>query len=333
MPVNHLILGGLGMCLISGDMRAEESAIWDLKELNGVSYVTMDSLQRYYKFDRMARDGANVELENRKVELKAEIGSTDCMLNNIRFILANPVIEDADTVYLSRTDLTGLIDPVLRPNFIKNAVRFNTVILDPAFGGEQRGAVNTIGSEADYALKIANLVKPLLGDKGYTVVMTRNGDDEVTIDERVAIANSVAEPAIFISIQFGSGPEESRGIHMETMSPLTGGSEQDFSAASVSLATSIHSSLMRRLGKNTVDGGIKRPEAAAYPGLKHPAIRLEAGYMTHPYEARLIDHPHYQSAIADGIVDGAAKYNFAVSQKPAHQGGAVSEPPMRIEDQ
>jgi N-acetylmuramoyl-L-alanine amidase len=34
--------------------------------------------------------------------------------------------------------------------------------------------------------------------------------------------------------------------------------------------------------------------------------------MSHPYEARLLENPAYQKALADGIVDAIRKYRFAV---------------------
>jgi N-acetylmuramoyl-L-alanine amidase len=47
--------------------------------------------------------------------------------------------------------------------------------------------------------------------------------------------------------------------------------------------------------------------------VNHPAILMEGGFMSHPHEARLIDHSAYQNAIATSIVDAITKYRFAVS--------------------
>jgi N-acetylmuramoyl-L-alanine amidase len=51
-------------------------------------------------------------------------------------------------------------------------------------------------------------------------------------------------------------------------------------------------------------------------GVRHPAILLEGGFMSHPYEARLIDKEAYQNALAGGLVDAIGKYRFAVARKP-----------------
>ena len=75
---------------------------------------------------------------------------------------------------------------------------------------------------------------------------------------------------------------------------------------------------MAKIGRNnTLDRGIKRARFSVLSGVKHPAILLEGGFMTHPYEARLIENETYQLAIANGIVDAIAKYRFGVGAKPS----------------
>ena len=93
------------------------------------------------------------------------------------------------------------------------------------------------------------------------------------------------------------------------------GNEHD--SANIALATSVHGSILRRLGKNTLDRGIKRARFSVLSGVRHPAILLEGGFLSHPYEARLIENEAYQNAIAAGIVDAIAKYRLAVGKNPA----------------
>ena len=92
------------------------------------------------------------------------------------------------------------------------------------------------------------------------------------------------------------------------------GNEHD--SANIALATSVHGSILRRLQKHTFDRGIKRARFSVLSGVRHPAILLEGGFMTHAYEARLIANESYQNAIANGIVDAIAKYRYAVASKP-----------------
>jgi N-acetylmuramoyl-L-alanine amidase len=165
---------------------------------------------------------------------------------------------------------------------------------------------------------------------GYKVVMTRSDDHYLTLQERVDLANAIKEDAVFISIHFNSGGSGARGIETFTLSPpgvshygrdaiaadnhARTGNQHD--SANIALATSVHGSLLRRLQKNTFDRGIKRARFSVLSGVRHPAILLEGGFMTHPYEARLIDNPAYQGAVANSILDAVKKYRFAVSDKP-----------------
>jgi N-acetylmuramoyl-L-alanine amidase len=50
--------------------------------------------------------------------------------------------------------------------------------------------------------------------------------------------------------------------------------------------------------------------------VKHPAILLEGGFLTHPYEARLIDNEAYRNQIAVSILEAVEKYRYAVGAKP-----------------
>jgi N-acetylmuramoyl-L-alanine amidase len=147
----------------------------------------------------------------------------------------------------------------------------------------------------------------------------------------VDFANAIKENAVYVSIHFNSGGTSARGIETFTLSPpgvshygrdfkeadnqTRAGNEHD--SANIALATSVHGSILRRLGKNTFDRGIKRARFSVLSGVTHPAILLEGGFMSHSYEARLIENPSYQNAIATGIVDAIAKYRFAVSRPAA----------------
>jgi N-acetylmuramoyl-L-alanine amidase len=312
-------------------LTAATAAGWDIAKIEGRDYVSVESMKRFYNFTKLTRSGTSLVLENSKVEMKLKIGGNECLMNGVKFVFTHAVAAVGDKAYISRMDLAKLVDPVLRPNFIKNAADFRTVILDPGHGGKDPGATNSLGTEAGYNLKVANRTKSLLEAKGFRVVMTRNSDRFLSLQERVELANAIRENAVFVSIHFNSGGREARGIETFTLSPpgvshygrgliaadsqARVGNEHD--SANIALATSVHGSLLRRLQKNTFDRGIKRARFSVLSGVRHPAILLEGGFMTHPYEARLIQNEAYQNAIASGVVDAIVKYRFAVGKKPA----------------
>lgn len=303
---------------------------WELAKIEGRDYVSVDSLKRFYGFNKVTRTGNAVILENAKVEMKLNVGGNECLMNGVKFVFSNAVTTQGDKAYVSRMDLAKLIDPVLRPFYIKNAANFRTVILDAGHGGKDPGATNSIGTEAGYNLNVANRVKSLLTQKGFKVIMIRDTNVYLSLQERVNLANAINENAIFVSIHFNSGGRAARGIETFTLSPpgvahygrgfvpadnqARTGNEHD--SANIALATSVHGSILRRLGNHTLDRGIKRARFSVLSGVKHPAILLEGGFMTHPYEARLIANETYQNAIANGVVDAVLKYRVAVSAKP-----------------
>ncbi len=303
---------------------------WEVAKIDGRDHVSVESMKRFYNFTKLTRNGNSVVLENPKVEMKLTIGGHECFMNGVKFVFTHPVATMGERAFVSRMDLAKLIDPVLRPNFIKNAGDFRTVILDPGHGGKDPGATNSIGQEASYNLSVANKTKALLAQKGFKVVMTRDSNTYLSLQERVDFANAIRENAVFVSIHFNSGGRAARGIETFTLSPpgvshygrgliaadnqARTGNEHD--SANIALATSVHGSLLRRLQTHTFDRGIKRARFSVLSGVRHPAILLEGGFMTHPYEARLIANETYQNALANGIVDAVIKYRFAVSNKP-----------------
>lgn len=313
-----------------GFSQAKKNNGWTIIKVDGKDYLSVQDIQRFYNFTRLTRTGNTVTLENSKVEMKLTAGGHDCLMNNVKFVFSDPVVASGNGVYVSRVDLAKLIDPVLRPNYIKNAGNFRTVILDAGHGGKDPGATNPLGTEAKYNLILAKKLQTLLQAKGFKVLMIRETDRYYTLQERVNIANKVKEDAIFISLHFNAGGNrDARGIETFTLSPpgvshygsnlkasdaqVRTGNKHD--SANIALATAIHGSVLRRLGKNTFDRGIKRARFSVLSGVNHPAVLFEGGFMSHPYEARLIAHESYQNAIATGIVEAITRYRYAVGPK------------------
>lgn len=312
---------------------AHAQAKWDLMQQDGRDYVSLASLKAFYNFPSMKREGNDLTLEGKNLIFKLKVGDQEVTLNGVKFICTYPVIEAGGKIGISRIDLTKLIDPVLRPSYIPNAGNFRTVIIDAGHGGKDSGAVNAYSTEKKYNLLVANELKTLLTAKGFKVIMTRSSDLYLSLQERVNLANASNDPAIFISIHFNSGGRTARGIETFTLSPQgvahygAGVKSSDFQvrngnlndSANVALATAIHGQVIRNIGKeNTFDRGIKRARYSVLTGVKHPAILLEGGFMSHPYEARLIENPKYLSAVARGVSDAITLYQKAVSyRKPA----------------
>ena len=82
-----------------------------------------------------------------------------------------------------------------------------TVVLDPGHGGKETGAVGPNGLvERDLNLVVAKLTKADLEREGATVVLTRDRDYEMTLQDRADIARHLA-PLAFVSIHHNGGAD------------------------------------------------------------------------------------------------------------------------------
>lgn len=295
---------------------AQEGFKWELRKVDGRDYLPVDQISRFYGLEEPRLMEKELILENKRVKLVFEAGSSTCFMNGIKFVFRNPVKEVDGVAHVSREDLSLMLDPVLRPNHIKDAGDFKTVILDPAYGGKRRGAVSGLGSAAEYSLAVAKLTAKNLQGRGYKVLLTREEDLDLSLQERLDFAHAVLENAIFVSIDFGSGPKDKRGIETMTLvrTDGEGGEKGDgaLESSSLALATAIHGSGLSRLGEYTSDLGIRRSRYAVLSKVKYPAIRIKGGFLSHEEESKMIHREAYQSALANGIAHGIEKYRAAV---------------------
>jgi N-acetylmuramoyl-L-alanine amidase len=84
------------------------------------------------------------------------------------------------------------------------SVGLNIVVLDPAHGGIDPGARGTEGiRESDVVLQFAGQAKQALEQQGFQVIMTRQGNDNPSFDDRSARVNA-QRGAIFITLHIAS---------------------------------------------------------------------------------------------------------------------------------
>jgi N-acetylmuramoyl-L-alanine amidase len=311
-----------------------EKLVWKVKEHRGDRYVPLSQVKDFYGLSSMTTSGGYITLKNTEIALKFKAGGQEVLMNNVKFIFSHAVVS-LGTYHLSIIDLKKVIDPVLRPFKIKGAKAFDTVIIDPGHGGRDAGAVNSLGTEAEYNLKVGRLLYDKLKSAGFKVVMTRKSDVYLTLQERVKLANQYKN-AIFISIHFNaagsSGRSEARGIETFTLSPVgvahygrslkssdnieRMGNAQD--SANIALATAIHWGSLQLLSNSSLhvpDRGIRRARYSVLTGVKHPAILFEGGFMSHPKEKYLIHNPKYQRTLARAMSEAIVFYRKATLQR------------------
>src|SRR6266542_7052885 len=78
------------------------------------------------------------------------------------------------------------------------------IVLDPGHGGKQHGAISDSGvSEKEITLDIALRLRRLMQDASFEVMMTRQTDQTVPLDKRVAFATPTAQISLFQSMSTG----------------------------------------------------------------------------------------------------------------------------------
>jgi len=94
----------------------------------------------------------------------------------------------------------------------------SVVVLDPAHGGADAGARGPLGVlESEIVLEFARAARTELERQGLRVVITRQGNDNPTFDDRAAAANSQFG-AVFISLHVSSnGPAGT--VHVYSLPP------------------------------------------------------------------------------------------------------------------
>ena len=174
------------------------------------------------------------------------------------------------------------------------------VCIDPGHGGTSSGAVNGKRMEKDDNLRLSLLVRDILEERGYTVVMTRDDDSDVSLEDRCKIANK-ARASLFVSIHRNSSTSpDAVGIEMwvHSMNPtddnlLAQNILDNLDVAGISQNRGIHSGyrdgadLNYYINRNT----------------KMPSVLSEIGFISSKADNKDFDEKleNYALAIADGI--------------------------------
>lgn len=311
---------------------SSDIAGWELLHYQGADYVTAGSMQRFYRFHNLTVDGNKVVFTSPVLIMRATLGSQDLLINNIKFVLNDPVLELNGKPCFSRLDLCKLIDPVLRPSYINSSSGFDTVVIDPGHGGHDSGAKGIYGYEKDFALKLAFHLKSQLEANGIRVVMTRSTDTFISLGGRVAFANKIPN-SIYVSLHFNSGPSTGTGIETFALTPQGGssvygqrsvdayafnGNQRD--SENIALATAIHASVVNHF--KLVDRGVKRARWHVLTGLERPGVLFEGGFVTHPTDGRLIAADNFRTELAATLCQAIMNYKRALRPSQARPMGS-----------
>lgn len=172
---------------------------------------------------------------------------------------------------------------------------FHTIVLDPGHGGYDTGARAKKGMhEKSLTLDVAQRLKPLLEKEGFNVVMTRDRDCFIPLEERVAIANRNSN-AIFVSIHFNASPKRS----------ASGLETYYYCSSSQPLAAALFHSLC--IQRHCPRRGVKRANFYVLSHNHSPATLLELGFVSNAKENALLQNPKMRQQLAEQIAYGIMK--------------------------
>lgn len=235
------------------------------------------------------------------------------------------------------------------------------IVIDPGHGGIERGAVGPSGlQEKDVTLELCRQLRRLLQQQNPTlgVVLTRDEDRLVGLDERTGIANH-NHAELFLSIHLNASPrrgasgaetyflsndatddearllaaQENRAAGAGEKATASGGARPDLDlvlwdlaqnqhlADSSRLAESVQGQLNRLAG--TRDRGVRQAPFRVLMGATMPAILVEVGFISNPDEEAKLRTPDYRDQVAEAISGAVREFLLGLERSErAPQGEA-----------
>jgi N-acetylmuramoyl-L-alanine amidase len=178
--------------------------------------------------------------------------------------------------------------------------RPSVVVIDPGHGGHDRGGIpGQRLAEKVFTLDTAKrLARILRNDTAMKVVLTRDDDTFVSLEERTNIANQYAgHNALFVSIHFNAGRREG-AYGIETYYNNQRGYR---------LAALVHPRVIQAMA--SIDRGVWHGSYRVLRKNRLPAILVECGFLTNPAEAARITGSHTRGSLARAIADGILRYD------------------------
>lgn len=219
------------------------------------------------------------------------------------------------------------------------------IVIDAGHGGHDPGAQANGVTEKDLVLDVALRLRALLQEQpGIDVVLTRDTDEFIPLEERTAIANH-AGADLFLSIHANaSRRKDARGIETYFLNFATNleaeavaarenaASSQSMGqlpeilkaialntklAESRELATMVQTSMVRRLKTQSAtvrDLGVKQAPFVVLIGAQMPSVLAEISFVTNRTDAAALKKDATKQRIAQSLYDAIVKYQTSLKQ-------------------
>jgi N-acetylmuramoyl-L-alanine amidase len=216
------------------------------------------------------------------------------------------------------------------------------VVIDPGHGGDEPGALGPSGlAEKDVTLDVAKRLKArILSEMDAEVILTREADKTMTLDDRTAIANH-NRADLFVSIHanasrrgnargaetyflsYQATDDESRAIAaienntlgLEEGVQKNGNLEMilwDLAQSAFLKESSVLAELVQENLNDALDianRGIKQAPFRVLMGATMPAILIEVAFITSPEEEKRLKDPAFKDRLAGAIFVSVRKFH------------------------
>ena len=230
--------------------------------------------------------------------------------------------------------------PEHRSDSLPMALRpVRVVVVDAGHGGRDPGALGVGGlREKDVTLALAKILRKSLRARGFEVVLTRDRDRTLSLEERTAIAEGSGGD-VFVSVHANASTHaELAGVELFTLQENAERQTLRLAARENGVAPAevdplqrllarlrlseagMRSSLLAKQVHHEIAAGMgERWPSAREPALKQgpfyvlylsdmPALLVEAGFVTHREDARRLRDPEYLRAMAEEIASGVGRF-------------------------
>lgn len=254
--------------------------------------------------------------------------------------LSAPLSRHRSQVIVPSDFKTKVVDELVRE--VSHSIqKYRKIVVDAGHGGKDPGAIGPSGAyEKTIVLDIARRLKNRLEAKGVQVIMTRDGDEFISLQERTEIASRV-NPDLFVSIHANSSPARSaRGMEIYYLRYMTAAEKEEpqiqsnrkamfrtmkMTGESKELNDIVFDMLYdykqaesRRLAEYVVDNATRMVQAngrgsktAGFFVLKNtlvPAILVEAGFLSNRQEEERLLDARYRQDLADALAETILRY-------------------------
>jgi len=277
-------------------------------------------------------DAATVERFSAKgwPDLYAEKNRDHVFIGGTKVYLDDNIDEKKGKLTVTRLDYDKVLVPLFwrLPPQLPGSKR---IVIDPGHGGKDPGIVSaTLGfTEKAATLDTALRLKLLLEKRGFEVILTREKDTFVDLDDRPAAANKLKADC-FISLHYNGGAKgdaTTAGIETYCLTPagqystnkasgradITAEPGNRFDTFNLLLGWNVQRSLVKATGAE--DRGVRRARFAVLRPLNCPGILVEGGFISSRAEGAQIANAAYRQKLAEAIGDGVIAYVTRVRAK------------------